>query len=90
MCDGCSRYTTNAAGVKTKGRVMQKVLLQAGSSGEPVHAEGKPAIDPARLALVTLVQFAESLSDARMADAMRLRIDLNYLLAAPSSSDHDP
>lgn len=52
--------------MKTKSWVMQKVLPQAGSSGEPVQAEGKPAIDPARLAFVTLVQFAEALGDARM------------------------
>ena len=62
---------------------MQKVLPLAGSSGEPVHAEGKPAIDPARLALVTLVQFAESLIDARIADAVRSRIDLKYLHTLP-------
>jgi transposase len=47
------------------------------------HAEGKPAIDPARLALVTIVQFAENLSDERVTDAVRSRIDLKYLLALP-------
>lgn len=47
------------------------------------HAEGRPAIDPAQLALVTLVQFAENLSDERAADAVRARIDLKYLLALP-------
>jgi transposase len=45
--------------------------------------EGRPAIDPARLALITILQFAEGLSDARMADAVRSRIDLKYLLALP-------
>ena len=64
---------------------MRKVLPQAGSSGKPVHAEGKPAIDPARLALVARVQFAEGLSDARMADAVRLRIALKYPLALPNA-----
>ena len=40
------------------------------------HVEGRPAIDPARLALITVIQFAENLSDERMADAVRSRIDL--------------
>lgn len=47
------------------------------------HPEGRPAIDPARLALITILQFAEKLSDERMADAVRSRIDLKYLLALP-------
>ena len=50
------------------------------------HAEGRPAINPATLALVTLVQFAENLSDERTADAVRARIDLKYLLALPLDS----
>jgi transposase len=45
--------------------------------------EGKPAEDPARLALITILQFAERLSDERAADAVRSRIDLKYLLALP-------
>lgn len=47
------------------------------------HPEGRPAIDPARLALLTVLQFAEKLSDERVADAARSRIDLKYLLALP-------
>lgn len=47
------------------------------------HAEGRPAIDPAQLALLTLVQFAENLSDERAVEALRARIDLKYLLALP-------
>ena len=43
--------------------------------------EGKPASDPARLAIITILQFAEQLSDERMSDAVRSRIDLKYLLA---------
>ena len=46
-------------------------------------SEGKPAEDPARLALIIILQFAEQLSDDRMADAVRSRIDLKYLLALP-------
>jgi transposase len=36
---------------------------------------GQPAEAPARLALVTLLQFAEGLSDRQAADAVRSRID---------------
>ena len=46
-------------------------------------SEGKPAEDPARLGLIIILQFAEQLSDERMADAVRSRIDLKYLLALP-------
>jgi transposase len=36
---------------------------------------GQPAHDPARLALVTILQFAEDLSDREAADAVRGRLD---------------
>ncbi len=42
---------------------------------------GQPAIAPAHLALVTIMQFAENLSDRQAADAVRARIDWKYLLA---------
>jgi transposase len=42
---------------------------------------GQPAACPWRLALVTLLQFAENLSDRRAADAVRGRIDWKYLLS---------
>lgn len=42
--------------------------------------DGQPAISPWRLALVTVVQFAENLPDRQAADAVRSRIDLKYLL----------
>src|SRR5919199_5326379 len=41
---------------------------------------GRPAVSPARLALVTLLQFAEGLSDRAAADAVRSRIDWKYVL----------
>jgi len=41
---------------------------------------GQPAEAPWRLALVTVLQFAESLSDREAADAVRSRIDWKYLL----------
>ena len=42
---------------------------------------GQPAYAPWRLALVTLLQFREGLSDRQAADAVRARIDWKYLLA---------
>ncbi|MDQ2998387.1 MAG: transposase, partial [Chloroflexota bacterium] len=43
--------------------------------------DGQPAEAPAHLALVTVMQFAEGLSDAQTADAVRGRIDGKYALA---------
>jgi transposase len=43
-------------------------------------AVGKPALSPARLALVTLLQYAENLTDRAAADAVRSCIDWKYLL----------
>jgi transposase len=44
----------------------------------PSH--GHPALAPWRLALVTILQFAEGLSDRQAADAVRSRIDWKYVL----------
>src|SRR5690242_11703600 len=41
---------------------------------------GQPALAPWRLALATIPQFAEGLSDAQAADAVRSRIDWKYVL----------
>ncbi len=41
---------------------------------------GQPAESPARLALVTVMQFAEGLTDRQAADAVRSRIDWKYAL----------
>ena len=41
---------------------------------------GKSAVPPWQLALVTLMQFRENLSDRQAADAVRSRIDWKYLL----------
>ena len=52
---------------------------------------GQPAEAPARLALATLLQFAEGLSDRQAADAIRGRIDWKYALAlelTDSGFDH--
>jgi transposase len=44
---------------------------------------GQPAQAPWRLALVTVFQFAENLSDRQAADAVRARIDWKYALSLP-------
>jgi len=41
---------------------------------------GQPALAPWRLALATLLQFAEGLSDRQAADAVRARLDWKYVL----------
>jgi transposase len=41
---------------------------------------GQPGLAPWRLALVTLLQFREDLSDRRVVEAVRARIDWKYLL----------
>ena len=41
---------------------------------------GQPGLPPWRLALVTVLQFAEDLADRQAADAVRGRIDWKYLL----------
>jgi transposase len=42
--------------------------------------QGQPAEAPVRLALATILQFVEGLSDRGAADAVRSRIDWKYLL----------
>lgn len=48
---------------------------------------GQPAIAAWRLALVTVIQFAENLTDRQAADAVRARIDWKYAL---NLEMHDP
>src|SRR5213595_2390906 len=43
--------------------------------------EGQPAIPPWRLALVSVFQFLENLSDRQAAEAVRARIDWKYALS---------
>lgn len=42
--------------------------------------KGQPAESPGRLALITILQYAEGLSDRQTADAVRSRIDWKYAL----------
>lgn len=48
---------------------------------------GQPAYAPWRLALVTLIQFREGLSDRQAAEAVRGRSDWKYLLALDLTDD---
>jgi transposase len=48
---------------------------------------GHPATSPALLALVTLLQFMEHLTDEQTADAVRTRVDWKYLLGLPLEDD---
>ena len=41
---------------------------------------GRPVVPPWRLALVTVMQFAEGLADRQAAEAVRVRIDWKYAL----------
>jgi transposase len=47
---------------------------------ELFEVRGRPAITPWRLALVTVMQFSEGLSDRQAAEAVRARIDWKYAL----------
>jgi Transposase domain (DUF772) len=44
---------------------------------------GRPGWSPSRLALVTVLQRAENLTDRQAAEAVRTRIDWQYLLGLP-------
>src|SRR5574342_1086411 len=43
-------------------------------------SRGQPAASPARLALASVLQYVEGLSDRQAADAVRARIDWKYAL----------
>src|SRR5262249_1052871 len=56
------------------------VIYDDEAFGPLFSARGKSAEAPWRLALVTLMQYAEGLSDRQAADAVRSRIDWKYAL----------
>lgn len=67
-----------------KGNVVMKIRDELGPLFEDdeflsLYPQiGQPAASPARLALVTLLQFMENLTDREAADAVRSRIDWKY------------
>jgi transposase len=55
-------------------------IYQDGQFAALFPTRGQPAEAPARLALATLLQFAEGLADRQAAEAVRSRIDWKYVL----------
>ena len=66
--------------VVTRLRDEFSVLYQDEDFGGLYPDQGQPALAPWRLALVTVFQFLENLSDRQAADAVRARIDWKYAL----------
>src|SRR5262249_4887375 len=60
-----------------------EVLVEDRELARLFPRRGQPAEAPWRLALVTVFQFAENLSDRQAADAVRARIDWKYAPALP-------
>src|SRR4051812_22873999 len=56
------------------------IIYQDEDFGRLYPSQGQPALTPWRLALVTVFQFLENLSDRQAADAVRARIDWKYAL----------
>ena len=56
-------------------------LFDDAAFGDLYSALGQPAYAPWRLALITVMQFREGLSDRRAAEAVLARIDWKYLLS---------
>ncbi|MFD3842498.1 transposase [Streptomyces sp. NPDC058642] len=44
-------------------------------------ADGRRGLSPARLAMVSVLQYAENLTDRQAAEAVRCRLDWKYCLA---------
>src|SRR5690349_2218845 len=51
--------------------------------GAAYGVRGAPGISPAQLAVVTVLQFTEALTDRQAADAVRGRLDWKYCLGLP-------
>lgn len=56
------------------------VLYQDEAFSALFPQDGQPALAPWRLALITIMQFAEKLPDRQAADAVRVRLDWKYAL----------
>ena len=75
-----------AHGAFPKGNVVMKIrdtlgpIFEDEQFSEMYPTIGQPAASPTRLALVTILQFMEDLTDREAADAVRSRIDWKYLL----------
>lgn len=81
-----------------KGNIYMKMYSQLGqlyldSDFQAIYRShcGQLALSPARLALITVMQFAEGLSDRQAAESVRSRIDWKYALGlelTDSGFDH--
>ncbi len=75
-----------ARAVLPQGNVYMQMRDEVGTlyQDEDFHdlfpSRGQPAEAPWRLALVTLMHYAEGLTDRQAADAVRTRIDWKYVL----------
>ncbi len=85
--DGVPKETSRVARAAfPKGSLAMRIrdelgeLFSDADFAELYPNRGKPAWSPGRLALVSVMQFAESLSDRQAADAVRGRLDWKYLL----------
>src|SRR5690242_14737954 len=76
-----------AHAVFTKGNVYLKLRDELGTIyhdqdfADLFPSRGQPAEAPWRLALVTVIQYAEGLTDRQAADAVRRCIDVKYALS---------
>ena len=74
------------AAFKRKGNIYLTIGDRLGTLFDEIDfgclyaADGKPALSPNLLALVTIFQFMENLSDREAADAVRSRLDWKYAL----------
>jgi transposase len=66
--------------VVTRLRDEFSIIYQDDDFGGLYPSQGQPALTPWRLALVTVFQFLENISDRQAADAVRARIDWKYAL----------
>ena len=76
-----------ALAIFKKGNIYLTIAQRLGQIYEDIefqslfcHNKGQNAISPARLALITIFQFLEGLSDRQTAEAVRARIDWKYVL----------
>jgi transposase len=81
-------YVAHAAFPKGKNSIMlirdhMPELFKDEDFVEMYHHLGQPAYSPWRLALVSVFQFLENLTDRQAADAVRGRIDWKYALSLP-------
>ncbi|XWT43399.1 IS1182 family transposase (plasmid) [Streptomyces noursei] len=87
MVDGVPEETARVARAAfPKGSLAMRIrdelgeLFSDADFADLYPSRGKPAWSPGRLALVSVMQFAEGLSDRQAADAVRGRLDWKYLL----------